>query len=72
MDEKNLEALTKKVQDWTNIVPLIILGSGASIPFGIPSMSELGEFLKNNIAFSETEDQQQFDNFKSEFDKTKI
>ena len=71
MDEKTLEALTKKVQDWTNQVPLIILGSGASIPFGIPSMSELGEFLKNNISFSEIEDQHQFDDFKSEFDKNK-
>jgi hypothetical protein len=36
MDEKILEDFTKKVQEWTNQVPLIILGSGASIPYGIP------------------------------------
>ncbi|MDR0572720.1 MAG: SIR2 family protein [Tannerella sp.] len=71
MDEKTLEELKKRVQDWTNQVPLIILGSGASIPYGIPSMPELGEYLKNNIAFAENEDQQQFDSFKTEFDKNK-
>jgi hypothetical protein len=72
MDGKTLEELTKKIQDWTNQIPLIILGSGASIPYGIPSMCELGEHLKNNIKFADSkEDQQQFDNFKSEFDKNK-
>jgi len=70
MDKKLLEELTKKVQDWTNQVPLIILGSGASIPFGIPSMTNLGECLKNNISFFNSEDQQQFNGFKAEFDKT--
>ncbi|MDR2927800.1 MAG: SIR2 family protein [Cytophagaceae bacterium] len=70
MDEKTLEELTKKVQDWTNQVPLIILGSGASIPFGIPSMSELGKHLKENITFSGTEDKEQFDSFKLEFEKS--
>ena len=71
MDEKTLEELTKKVQEWTNQVPLIILGSGASIPYGIPSMCELGEHLKNNIIFTEDEDIQQFDSFKTEFNKSK-
>jgi hypothetical protein len=71
MDEKTLEELTKKVQEWTNQVPLIILGSGASIPYGIPSMLELGEHLKNNITFIENEDQQQFNDFKSKFDTNK-
>jgi NAD-dependent SIR2 family protein deacetylase len=69
MDEKTLEELKKKVQEWTNQVPLVILGSGASIPFGIPSMRELGENLKSNITFSDNEDKQQFDTFKSKFDK---
>ncbi|MDR1848334.1 MAG: SIR2 family protein [Bacteroidales bacterium] len=71
MDEKKLEELKKKVQDWTNQVPLIILGSGASIPCGIPSMAELGEHLKNNITFTKDEDKQQFETFKTEFDKNK-
>jgi hypothetical protein len=64
MDEKELE-------EWTNQVPLIILGSGASIPYDIPSMIELGEYLKNNITFTEDKDKQQFDSFKTEFDKNK-
>ena len=71
MDEKTLENLKKEMQEWTNQVPLIILGSGASIPYGISSMLELGEHLKNNITFTENEDQQQFDSFKSEFDNNK-
>jgi hypothetical protein len=72
MDEKTLEELKKKVQDWTNQVPLIILGSGASIPLGIPSMNELGDHLKNTIKFPYNEnDQEQFDSFKTEFDENK-
>jgi hypothetical protein len=71
IDEKTLEALTRKVQDWTNQIPLIILGSGASIPYGISSMSELGEHLKNNITFIKNEDKRQFGSFKTKFDKNK-
>jgi hypothetical protein len=71
MNEKLLNELTKKIQDWTNQVPLIILGSGASISYGIPSMCELGEHLKSNITFIENEDNQQFDNFKIKFDANK-
>lgn len=71
MDEKTLEILKRQIQEWTNQVPLIVLGSGASISYGIPSMFELGKHLKNNITFTEDEDKQQFDNFKIEFEKSK-
>ena len=67
----DLEQIIKQLQTWTNSVPLIILGSGASVPFGIPSMSELGEFLKNEISFSNAEDQKQFETFKANFDRCK-
>jgi hypothetical protein len=64
-----IDALLKLIQDWTNRVPLIILGSGASVPFRLPSMWTLGEHLKNNISFSEPDDIAQFEEFKSTLDK---
>ena len=67
----DLEQIIKRLQTWTNSVPLIILGSGASVPFGIPSMLELGNFLKDEISFTDTEDQTQFETFKTNFDSCK-
>lgn len=64
----NNEALLKLLQDWTNRVPLIILGSGASVPFQLPSMWTLGEHLKNSLVFTEPKDIQQFEEFKNLFD----
>lgn len=64
------EALFKQLQSWTNSIPLLILGSGASVPFKLPSMWALGELIKNTISFPETKDQKQFEEFVVEFDKT--
>lgn len=64
------EALFKQLQSWTNNVPLLILGSGASVPFKLPSMWALGEHIKNTISFPEAKDQKQFEEFVVEFDKT--
>lgn len=64
-----IDALLKLIQDWTNRVPLIILGSGASVPFRLPSMWTLGEHLKNNISFTEPDDIAQFEEFKTTLDK---
>lgn len=36
------------MQDYLENSPLIILGSGSSIPYGLPSMSDLAEQLKEN------------------------
>lgn len=65
------DVLFKLLQDWTNIVPLIILGSGASVPFRLPSMWTLGEHLKKTISFSDNDDQIQFDDFIVHLDKLK-
>lgn len=65
----DLEALTKQLQQWTNNVPLLILGSGASVPFKLPSMWVLGDHIKNTISFTEPADQSQFNEFKNSFDK---
>lgn len=62
------EQVTKLIQDWTNNIPLIIIGSGASVPFNLPSMWVLGDYLKKNIAFTEPENQRQFEEFKNHFD----
>jgi hypothetical protein len=67
----DLDSLIKLVQEWTNRVPLIILGSGASVPFGLPTMWTLGEYLKNNISFTDKEDQLQFGEFKTTLQKVK-
>jgi hypothetical protein len=67
MDEK----LLKQVQDWTNQVPLIILGSGASVPYGMPSMEALGQHL-SRMTFSKNEEiQKQFNEFKTALNKYK-
>ena len=64
------EDLLKQLQSWTNNIPLIILGSGASVPFKLPSMWVLGEHIKNSINFTDINDQEQFNEFIAEFDKT--
>ena len=66
-----IDALLKLIQDWTNRVPLIVLGSGASVPFRLPSMWTLGEHLKKSISFTEAEDIKQFESFKETLSKGK-
>nr|WP_314472735.1 SIR2 family protein [uncultured Capnocytophaga sp.] len=58
------EELLKQLQDWTSRVPLIILGSGASVPFNLPSMWRLGEHLENTLTFEDDEDKKQLEEFK--------
>jgi len=67
----DFDALLKQLQDWTNKVPLVILGSGASVPFMLPSMWELGEHLKISISFKDPDDQNQFDKFVVQLNKLK-
>ena len=43
------EDITKLAQDCFQRCPTIILGSGASIPHGLPSMDVLGNYLRNNL-----------------------
>lgn len=67
----DFDALLKKIQDWTNKVPLVILGSGASATFGLPTMWTLGEYLKKTITFTDADDQKQFEEFKVLLDDLK-
>ncbi|MDO6738283.1 SIR2 family protein [Wenyingzhuangia sp. 2_MG-2023] len=64
------EVILKQIQSWTNNIPLIILGSGASVPFKLPSMWVLGDYIKKSISFSDSNDRSQFTEFIDEFDKT--
>ena len=66
----DLEDFSKIVQKWANNVPLIILGSGASVSFSLPTMWTLGEYLKKNISFSDETDQKQFNEFVDLFNET--
>ena len=66
----DFDAFLKQLQRWTNNIPLLILGSGCSIPYGIPGMWELGEYIKTNCKFSEPKEKDEFEKFKEVFDKT--
>lgn len=66
----DFDALLKQLQSWTNSVPLIILGSGASVPYNLPSMWTLGDYIKRDIVFDDPDDQVQFEKFKITFDKS--
>lgn len=39
----------KQAQDYYSKAPVIILGSGASMAYGLPSMDELADFIKVNV-----------------------
>ncbi|WP_288237554.1 SIR2 family protein [uncultured Alistipes sp.] len=65
------EELLKRIQAIVNGLPLIILGSGASVNYNIPSMWQLGEYLKDNIKLIQKDDLVQFEAFKQSLDDTK-
>ena len=44
-----IEQISKLAQSCFQGNPIIVLGSGASMPHGLPSMSNLAVFLKANI-----------------------
>lgn len=46
----DLETIVKMIQGCLVDSPLIILGSGASVPYGLPTMEQLGKEIKNNKA----------------------
>lgn len=48
MDEK-FEVIIKKCQKYLENVPTIIIGSGFSVPYGLPSMWALGEEIKAKL-----------------------
>ena len=43
-----LNDVAKKIQEYLVDSPLIVLGSGASVPYGLPTMEVLASELMNN------------------------
>ncbi len=64
------EELLKLIQKWINNVPTIILGSGASVPYKIPGMFDLGTYIKSNCKFTNEIDACAFKEFVKKFDDT--
>jgi len=56
MTDDDLNKIAIQAQKYIEDVPVIVLGSGASVAFGLPTMWELSEYLKSNIKI-ETNDQ---------------
>ena len=48
-----LEDLAKQCQSCAQKNPVIVLGSGASIPHGIRGMGDLADWLRNNVQANE-------------------
>ncbi|MDM1071310.1 SIR2 family protein [Empedobacter brevis] len=64
------EDLLALIQKWINNVPTVILGSGASVPYKIPGMYDLGNYIKQNCEFHEDKDLTTFNAFVEKFDET--
>lgn len=69
MDEK-FEEIIKKCQRYLENIPTIIIGSGFSVPFGLPSMWELGEEIKTKLN-SKYSSEEAWKNFVDFLDSTK-
>jgi len=46
----DIETVTKIAQQCFSNVPTVVLGSGASMPHGLPSMGDLSEYLQEKVA----------------------
>lgn len=54
------EDIAKLAQGCFEHSPTIILGSGASIPYGLPGMPELSDYLHNNLKFDNDTEQDEW------------
>ena len=70
MEELSIEKILELLQKYLEKKPLLIIGSGLSIPYGIPSMSELSEKLIEEIDDS-LKGIDQWENFKENLKKLK-
>lgn len=56
----NLNSIATQAQKYFENVPVIVLGSGASVSYGLPTMWSLSEYLKNNIKVESNEQWNKF------------
>lgn len=47
-DKEKLNQFAHAIQKYLETNPTVVLGSGASVPYGLPSMSQLGESILND------------------------
>ena len=50
LNDLDKSTIFKAVQDYLNDTPLLLLGTGASIPVGIPGMLSLAEHLRDRLS----------------------
>ena len=49
MENINRDSLFKEIQTYLTETPVVLAGTGVSIPAGIPGMNELSTFLQNEL-----------------------
>ncbi|KAB1062106.1 SIR2 family protein [Salibacter halophilus] len=66
------ETFLKRIQGFVEGVPLIVLGSGATVPYGLPTMSQLAEQLETEINFNsdDRDNYEVWNEFKNKLQKT--
>ena len=64
--EEKRDKFARIIQKYMEKQPVIILGTGATIPYGLPSMTELADHLKGAIK----DDSNEWDTFLSALDRT--
>lgn len=55
-----LNKIMLQAQKYIENIPVIVLGSGASVSYGLPTMWTLSEYLKNNIKVESNEEWDKF------------
>ncbi|MDY6949129.1 MAG: SIR2 family protein [Pseudomonadota bacterium] len=66
-----IEQISKIAQSCFQGNPVIVLGSGASMPHGLPSMGDLAGYLRDHVAPSEDKEQAGWDAVVAELDAKK-
>jgi transcriptional regulator of NAD metabolism len=60
--EEVLDKIATQAQKYIENIPVIVLGSGASVAYGLPTMWTLSEYLKDNIKIESNEQWDEFVN----------
>ena len=48
----DLDKFARKIQNYLQNNPLVVLGSGSSVPFGLPTMGFLSTILKDTALYN--------------------
>lgn len=66
-----IDSFFKIAQQYVSEVPLIVLGSGSSVPFGIPTMGQLANELEERLSYKDSDDIDKWKLFLNELEETK-